>query len=79
MVSERRAEADDRAVPGHRDGDLIRGVRSSAIGTLEGRITWFTMLLLLPPEPGHRERKRVQSGNWVHRGLDEISDETTVT
>jgi IS30 family transposase len=62
LIEARSKEVEDRAVPGPWEGDLIVGLDSSTIASLDERATLFTMLVHLPRTDSLGEQPHVHNG-----------------
>jgi len=75
-IRERPAEAEDRAVPGHWEADLLSGSRNSHVATLVERSTRFVMLLKLDGK--HAPTVAVALADGIQRLPEELRKTLTV-
>jgi transposase, IS30 family len=75
MISERPAEVEDRALPGHWEGDLTMGEKNgSAVGTLVERSTRYVLLLHLPDG-----REAIKVNDAMRKAISALPDELVRT
>jgi transposase, IS30 family len=75
MISERPAEVEDRALPGHWEGDLIMGEKNgSAVGTLVERSTRYVLLLHLPDG-----REAIKVNDAMRKAISALPDDLVRT
>jgi IS30 family transposase len=72
MIDKRPPEANERKVPGHWEGDLILGLKSSAIGTVVERSTRYTVLLHLPRMREHGSARRKNGPALAGHGAEAV-------